>query len=126
MDLKAFADKRREERKANSKFISINPGESFTGEFLSIDNFDSSQFGKQVAFKFKIGDEEKQWNRGDTGVTSKLINEMVELGVVKGTKIKISRQPNNGKAAVLTVELVNGKDAKTPSGDELEGIFEKG
>lgn len=126
MDLKSFAEKRKQERKANSKFVSINPGESFTGEFLGIENFESSQFGKQIAFKFKIDGETKQWNRGDTGVTGKLINQMVELGVVEGKKVKISRLANEGKASVLTVELVDEGHGETSPGDKLEEVFKGG
>lgn len=131
MDLKQFADKKKEERKVNSKFISLNPEESFIGEFVSIEGFKSVQYGNQVAFKFIVNGETKTWNRGDTRVTSRLINDMVALGVVKGTLVKIIRLANDGKSSVLKVELVTDSEKIEPKNNgettprnQLEEVFE--
>ena len=123
MDLKSFVEKDKKERQGKSKFITLNEGESFTGEFLGLENFKSPAFGDQISFKFKVGGEEKTWNRGVTGVTRRLCHHLVEAGVGEGDTVKINRLPNEGKASVFTVEKINGKNEEVTSGDELENVF---
>ena len=124
MDLKSFVEKDKRERQAKSKFIILNEDESFTGEFLGIENYKSPSFGDQISFKFKVNGEEKSWNRGVTGVTRRLCYQMDELGIKEGDTVKINRLKNDGKASVFTVEKVNnGKNEEATSGNELEDVF---
>jgi hypothetical protein len=86
MALKDVYKASKEERKANSKFISIGSGESFVGRFISVEDVAESNFGPTRHYKFELEDgSEKIFNKA----SNKFLDAMVETGVTEGDTVEV-------------------------------------
>ncbi len=92
-----------QEEKANKKsmFVSLADGESFEGEFVSVEKT-TGQFGEVNSFHFLIDGEEKLLN----SKSFKLLKNMIGAKVKEGDKVKITKT-GQGFKTNFTVEKLS-------------------
>ena len=87
-------------RKDKSRFVKLDSGESFIGEFVGVEKT-TGQFGEVNSFTFIVDGNEKVWNTK----SFKVLESMVKVGVKEGSKVKITKEGQGFKTTYL-VELV--------------------
>ncbi len=100
MSLEAIYNKQKENRKDKGKFIVLDSGESFEGEFVGVEET-SGQFGEVNSFTFLINGEEKLLN----SKSFKLLKSMVDAGVKEGNKVKITKEGTGFKTTFSVEKL---------------------
>ena len=100
MSLESIYNEQKEKKKEKSLFVSIAPGESFVGEFVSVERI-TDQFGERNSFTFLVDGEEKKLN----SQSFRLLENMKKAGVAEGSKVKITKEGEGFKTNYI-VELV--------------------
>ena len=97
-------DKAKIEKKANSKFISIEEEESFRGKYVGVEET-TGQFGKTRHYTFLVDGNEKIFNKA----SDKFLENMVKAGVDEGDEITVKRE---GKGYDTKYPVVNHSKLK--------------
>lgn len=97
----------KEFKKKNSKFITLEEGESFKGQYTGVEKT-TGQFGETRHYTFIVDGQEKIFNKA----SDKFLENMVKAGVEEGDKITVERTGTGYDSAYSVVNDTNIKDAK--------------
>lgn len=100
MSLQDIYKNKKQERKEKSKFISLDAGESFEGEYVSVEEMIGS-FGPTIAYTFIVNGEEKVFNKS----SFRFLTAMNDNEVKEGDKIKVTAA-GEGLKRTYTVEKI--------------------
>lgn len=103
--------------KSKSNYLTLQQGESFTGEYIKVEPYKDARYGDRLAFSFNIDGVEKILSRPHSGSSIAIVYQLKEINAQAGDTLKVTRLPNQGKAYSFKVEKVTHVDTA------VENIF---
>lgn len=123
MKLSDLYDKAKENRKLNSKFISLEKGESFRGQYVGVEEV-MGQFGETRHYSFIMDGKERIFNKA----SDKFLENMVKAGVEEGNEITVKKEGEGYKTVYPVINhtnLENVKKNKDDNSGDLQKSSEK-